>query len=70
MDPTELDYTYLADSLICGNRSHVAEQLAETTNPAWALLRLGRELVAAGADPLDTIVNLQALVQNRWDIYK
>ena len=66
-DPRELDYDEIAESLTNGNRSWVAERLAETANPAWALLRLGRQLVSYGEDPLDTIVNLQGLIEDRWD---
>jgi hypothetical protein len=61
------DYDELAESLTNGNRGHVAAELAESSNPTWSILRLGRQLVSNGDDPLDVIVNLQALVETRWE---
>jgi hypothetical protein len=66
IDPRTLDYEALAESLTNGNRSHVAAELSLTSNPAWALLRLGRQLVSHGDEPLDVIVNLQGLIEDRW----
>jgi hypothetical protein len=66
----DIDYDELYESFVNGNRTWVAERLKESSNPAWSVLRLVREMISAGDETLDycfvdEVVSLQSLVERR-----